>query len=132
MPIFMNLRHRTFRSIGTSTVKMDPVSITTGVLSSFQIVYLTTRFIYNEVMKAKGFRGGKAQMAMKYRLEIVRLKTFWVVLTKSTGTTINTKSLNSLSRVSSGVLAPSTSGIKKGKEEEKERNNLRYKSWRRW
>lgn len=95
----------TYRQFEPHFVRMDPISITTGILSSFQVVYLTTRFIYNEIMRAKGFRGGKAQMALKYRLEIVRLKTFWVVLTKSTGTTINTKSLNSLSRVSSGVLS---------------------------
>ncbi len=78
---------------------MDPTSGAEAILSTFHVVYLTTRFIYNEILRAKGFRKGRANMAHKYRLEILRLKAFWMILTQDVGTTTNINSLNGLPKV---------------------------------
>ncbi|KAI1280219.1 hypothetical protein F5Y07DRAFT_387067 [Xylaria sp. FL0933] len=57
---------------------MDPFTAAQAVVSAFQAVYLTSRFIYREVLRAKGFHDGRAKMAQAYRKEILRLKAFWV------------------------------------------------------
>jgi hypothetical protein len=76
---------------------LDPMSVATAVLSTFHVLYLTARFIYREVLRAKGFHDGRARMAQKYRLEIVRLRAFWTVLTRNVGRTTDVHSFKGLS-----------------------------------
>ncbi|KAI1126010.1 hypothetical protein F5Y10DRAFT_245896 [Nemania abortiva] len=73
---------------------MDPASIAMAVTFTFQVVYVTSRFIYREVSKAKGFHGGRVKMVQKYHYEIARLKTFWVVLTHDVKTIADMSSSN--------------------------------------
>ncbi|KAK5625622.1 hypothetical protein RRF57_001338 [Xylaria bambusicola] len=77
---------------------MDPISITMAVISGFQIVYLTSRFMYHEILRARGFHDGRAQMAKNYRYEIVRLKVFWMVFTRDVRGTTDIASFKGLSR----------------------------------
>ncbi|KAI0100770.1 hypothetical protein GGR51DRAFT_344546 [Nemania sp. FL0031] len=60
---------------------MDGAGIPEAVAITFQVIYITSRFIYREVSKVKGFHDGKMKMVSKYRYEIARLEAFWVVLT---------------------------------------------------
>jgi len=83
---------------------MDPLTIATAVMPLFQTVYLTCRFLYRQVLVAKGFRSGKANMARSYRFQIVRLKTFWAMLTREIGTVTNVNSLTSLPKVCAQYL----------------------------
>ncbi|KAI1110060.1 hypothetical protein F5Y14DRAFT_430119 [Nemania sp. NC0429] len=62
---------------------MDPISIATAVITTFEVVYLTTRFIYREVLRVKGFHDGKAKMARNYRIQIVRLNVFWTLIVRN-------------------------------------------------
>ncbi|KAK3382673.1 hypothetical protein B0T24DRAFT_517082 [Lasiosphaeria ovina] len=82
----------------------DPLSIATGVLALFQGVYLTSRFVYRQVLVAKGFHTGKAEMARDYRFQIVRLRTFWVVLTREIGPKTTANSLAGLHKAFLGQV----------------------------
>ncbi|KAK0734620.1 hypothetical protein B0T26DRAFT_670890 [Lasiosphaeria miniovina] len=82
----------------------DPLSIATGVLALFQGVYLTSRFVYRQVLVAKGFHAGKAEMAGDYRFQIVRLRTFWIVLTREIGPKTTANSLAGLHKACPEVL----------------------------
>lgn len=82
---------------------MDPISIATAIVPLFQGVYLTCRFVYRQVLVAKGFHAGKAKMAQRYRFQIVRLKTFWVMLTREIGPKTDINSLACLPKVCSEV-----------------------------
>lgn len=78
---------------------MDPISIATAVISTLEVVYLTTRFIYREVLRIKGFHDGKAKMARNYRLQIVRLNAFWTLLVRDGKMKIGTGEFKGLSEV---------------------------------
>ncbi|KAI3316640.1 hypothetical protein HD806DRAFT_527702 [Xylariaceae sp. AK1471] len=98
VPIFSKLAR--FQKRNQLTTMVDPTSIGTAVLSTFHVLYLTVRFIYREVLRAKGFHDGRARMAQMYRLEIVRLRAFWTDILGLIYTTLSDMStaLNTYSR----------------------------------
>jgi hypothetical protein len=75
---------------------MEPASLALSVIAAFKDVYLTAKFIRNAARSIKDFRSEKGTLFVQYRVQIVRLKVFWQMLTGNGGNQMNDHGLDAM------------------------------------
>ena len=86
---------------------MDVASLTLAVVGLFKDAYLTIKFIYKCLSTIRRFREGHADMALRYSIQIYRLRYFWAIFTGKMDNTINIKAIDKDPNVSAGAIRTS-------------------------
>jgi len=86
---------------------MDVTSLTLAVVGLFKDAYLTIKFVHRCLLTIRRFREGHADMALRYGIQIYRLRYFWAVFTGKMDNTINIKAIDKDLNVSTGAIRTS-------------------------
>lgn len=70
---------------------MDGASLAVAVVGLFKDVYLTIKFVRKIWRTMKAFREDREEVALKYALQLTRLRGFWQVFNNNTSNKIDTK-----------------------------------------
>ena len=83
---------------------MEVTSLTLAVVGLFKDAYLTIKFVHRCLSTIRKFRESHADMALRYGIQIHRLRWFWAAFTGKMDDTISIKAINKDPNVSSGII----------------------------
>lgn len=70
------------------------------VVGAFKEVYLLAKFVYKTIHSAAHYQEEEKSLVREFKIELLHLRSFWIVFTKADGKLIEDDPLNEVSRCS--------------------------------
>lgn len=80
--------------------EMEPLSGGLAVVGAFKEVYLLAKFVYKTIHSASHYQDEEKSLVREFKIEVLHLRSFWIVFTKADGKLIEDDPLNQVSRYS--------------------------------
>lgn len=88
--------HTTLQKLYDS--EMDALSGSLAVVGAFKEVYLLAEFVYKIIHSASHYQEEEKSLVREFKIELLHLKSFWVVFTEADGKLLEDDPLNRVSR----------------------------------